>query len=191
MKEIEKYKGIYNTPKRGKRYGSKNHGQLALPLIELLSPQAIVDIGCGWNNFISSCKTISPHIKAIGVDFACPGADVLADAKLLPFKNKVFDVLTCFDVLEHIIESDIDHVLKEFNRISSYFIFSISYVPSKWKYNGLDLHLTVKQKDWWLDHISHAGACNISSYYKGHYLIGGWRTSRININQHSEARPAP
>lgn len=55
--------------------------------------------------------------------------DVVGDARYLPFKDKSFDTVTCFEVIEHIPPEDRDRVLKEMVRVAKYII--IISVPSR------------------------------------------------------------
>lgn len=172
MKEIDKYKFIYSNREIYKKYGRNNNGKSSFPLIQLLNPQSLIDVGCGHNDF---CKMIIEkiNINAIGVDFACESADIVCDALNLPFENKSFDLLTCFDMLEHLLPEQVDDCLKEFQRVSYKFVFSICYRPSFKTCFGLNLHPTVENEDWWIDKISKFGGHNIQKYKK--FIYGYWK----------------
>ena len=172
--EREKYEGIYNSAS-GKRYGHKNHGKNFIPFIKEWQPKSLVDIGCGYNEFVKETKLLG--IDSIGVDFACRDADIIADAKNLPFENKKFDVLTSFDMLEHLLPSEVKIVLKEFSRVSNRFVFSISYQPSVWKWKGQTLHPTVMPEEWWICRIVELGGTHIKKI--GRYITGNWTESNI------------
>jgi SAM-dependent methyltransferase len=173
--ELAKYKGIYSGENpRYRGYGSSNHGARALPIVEKWMPESLLDVGCGHNHFVKSVLALAqPPRVATGVDFACPGADILADATALPFEAKQFDTLTAFDMLEHVLPEQVDTVLSEFARVSRRFIFSISYVPSVIKWNGENLHPTVQPESWWLRRIMKAGGAFIKK--EGHYITGEWQ----------------
>jgi len=171
MQEIEKYKLIYSNPQQYSNYGHSNHGSQSLDLILNLSISSIIDVGCGFNEFCNSIRK-KLNIFCLGVDFACPGADIIANACDLPFNKKQFDLLTSFDMLEHLLPSEIETCLKEFNRVSKKFIFSISYRPSFITCKGYNLHPTVKQESWWIEKIQDAGCANVLKYKN--YLYGDW-----------------
>lgn len=168
--EKEKYEGIYSCESIYPNYGKTNHGKSAIKIIKEWSPKSLIDIGCGHNQFVKEIRSL--NISSIGLDFACPGADIIADAKNIPFENKKFDVLTAFDMLEHLLQEDVPIVLKEFKRVSSRFIFSICYRPSVIKWKGHTLHPTVMPEDWWIEQLAKAGAVKIQK--DSQFIIGEW-----------------
>lgn len=70
-----------------------------------------------------------------------------------PFQDETFDLITCFDVLEHLDERDVYSTRNEIYRIlkpGGTFFCNISLRPSNtFDLDGRDLHRTVKQPDWW------------------------------------------
>ena len=171
--EVSKYLGIYADAHRAARYGHTCHGTKALPLVEEWSPESLVDIGCGWNEFAGHVRQLPrPPLNVVGVDFACPGADVIADATHLPFERKQFDCLTAFDMLEHLRPEQVNLALAEMARISKRFIFSISYVDSVNPWQGQTLHPTVMPEAWWIQRLMQAGAGDLRK--EGHYICGQW-----------------
>lgn len=171
MNEIHKYNGIYASPEHG-NYGHVNHGAKALKLLIKAPPVSVVDVGCGWNEFCGLVRDSLPTSRCVGVDFACPGAEVKAEAHEMPFADKEFELLTAFDMLEHVTPEMVDVVLAEMARVSHRFIFSISYVPSKRTWQGENLHPTVQPEEWWITRIMRAGGINIAKW--GRYLMGTW-----------------
>lgn len=134
----------------------------------------MLDVGCGYNEFKQELLKVAPKIKVVGVDFSCPGADLIANAESLPFADKEFDVLTAFDMLEHILPDQVEPILNEFCRVSKRFVFSISHVPSVNKWKGEGLHPTVHSEQWWIIQIMKAGGLSIAK--SGRYLTGTWGT---------------
>ena len=179
MTEREKYEGIYSCGTMP-RYGHSNHGAQALPILQSWNPTSLIDIGCGYNEFVIKARRLIPGMRATGVDFACPGADIIADAVTLPFPRKSFDVLTAFDMLEHLLPEQVDTVLAEFARVSDRFIFSINYTPSVNKWKRQTLHPTVREKPWWIERIKAAGG--IPSKH-GHYITGHWVVRPVEPNE--------
>lgn len=170
--EKQKYDGIYSDPKRA-RYGHSNHGKVAVPLVaNKMATKSVLDVGCGGNEFKQEVLKLNPAIRVVGLDFSCPFADVICSAEKMPFKDKEFDVLTAFDMLEHILPDQVDDILNEFARVSNRFIFSISYVPSVNTFKGENLHPTVHSENWWIMQIMKAGGSSIQKY--GKYIMGAW-----------------
>ncbi len=79
------------------------------------------------------------------------------DSQTLPFEDEFFSLVTCFDVLEHLDESDIDATLQEIDRtmlIGGTLLCAVSCrkAGTADKF-GDNLHRTVKATDWWIDRI--------------------------------------
>lgn len=172
--EREKYKGIYSAKEGYVGYGHSNHGNRAIRHVAVaMKPESVLDVGCGYNEFKKQVLELKKDLKITGVDFACPGADIISDAHNLPFKDKEWDVLTSFDMLEHILPDQVDLVLKEFARVSKRFVFSIAHQPSVIKWKGENLHPTVHSENWWILRIMHHGGFNIKKVDR--YITGEWK----------------
>ena len=75
----------------------------------------------------------------------------------LPHEDDFFSVVTCFDMLEHLDETDIDTTLREISRTlrkGGLFFGSVSCRPSGLNdQNGENLHRSVRGVDWWIDRV--------------------------------------
>ena len=184
--EQKKYKNIYNgngifgyngkeSKKERKKYGHGNKIDDNINYIKNINPSSIADIGCGHNEFIQECKKVF-NIKANGVDFACPSSDIQACATSLPFKNKEYDVITSYDMLEHIPEKELPKVFKEFSRVSERFIFIICTKRSIITINEDILHICKKPPIWWVEKIVKFGSeINDINFKKGKlFIYGRW-----------------
>jgi len=171
--EIAKYEGIYASPTAFPRYGHSNHGARAVRVLQKWQAASVLDVGCGWNEFAKQAREALPGSRVVGVDAACPGADVQAEAVQLPFADKEFVTVTAFDVLEHLPECEVNAALAEMARVSSSFVFSISYVDSVNKWKGQTLHPTVRPESWWIERIMQAGGVHIAQ--NGRFLTGHWQ----------------
>lgn len=100
----------------------------------------------------------------------------------LPFEDDFFTLVTCFDVLEHLDECDIDSMLEEIHRVtrkSGVIFLSVSNrssgVNDKF---GDNLHRTVRSVDWWIDKFSPDNA-----NYDGHrQQLAMWKHIRLTDN---------
>jgi len=173
-RDIEKKKYIYLnnfTWGDGKQYGESFHGKKTLKAFDFkqYDIKTILDVGTGRGQAVHYMNNI--NLEAKGVDFAIkPNAAYdqkmffTSPAHELPFEDKSFDCITCFDVLEHCITEEIELILREFHRVAKkLFIFSISFGPSKIytplvekNMNG-QLHQTVKPWKWWESKIQKHG----------------------------------
>lgn len=181
MTELEKYKGIYAHPAYA-FYGHSNHGAKAAGVVEQkirMHGAPLLDVGCGWNEFAKAIR--GTGVDATGVDFACPGADVVAHAHELPFGDKYFGVLTSFDMLEHLTPEQVEPTLKEFSRVSKSFVLSISHKPSRVKWCGENLHPTVFPQEWWINKIIAVGGGDIDVV--NGYIVGKWSLTPLSLER--------
>jgi len=156
----------------GTGYGATNHGHAAIPLILKLKPRFIADFGCGRNDFIGELRRLGTD--GLGIDFAFPEADVPRAMHKTGLLDRVADVVTSFDALEHLLPEDVDAVLAEMRRIArprGHFIFSICIRPSKTTVAGEGLHPTVRTLAWWLERIGHVGKVTAPKA-EGRYIVG-------------------
>lgn len=169
--EQKKYEWI---KKNNHSYGSSFHGKNVTDLLlkEKNHINSIADIGTGRGEF-SKWAADNLCKEVYGIDFAFDPYEHNKDKNItyyksfahnLPLKNKQVDILTSFDMLEHLVEEDIDIVFEEFYRVTKkLFIFSICTRDSTGFRGQLGtLHPTVKDIDWWHDKLSKYG--NIKTY---------------------------
>lgn len=134
---------------------------LALAFIELAKPnknETCIDFGCGTGR---GAALISACCKVIGIDFVdnCLDEDVNIEFKQHDLTQPL-DIFPpaqygfCTDVLEHINEKDVDKVLYNILSSARNVFFNISTVPDHFgSVIGEQLHLTVKDKDWWTEKL--------------------------------------
>jgi ubiquinone/menaquinone biosynthesis C-methylase UbiE len=110
-----------------------------------------IDVGCGLAESLEIAN---------GLGFKARGCDVVqsacnrSDVDLIPgahdlgiYKDNQFHVLTCNDVLEHVLEEDVPAALREMGRVTSRAILlGISSKPGKY-------HCTIKSDQWWMEQI--------------------------------------
>lgn len=170
--EKQKYDEIYNKLK-WKSYLKSNKGKNSIDIIKKLNPSSILDVGCGPNLF---CKdTIKDLCDCQGLDFAGKWQDIEADLcdNLIYIRDKQYDLVTCFDTMEHLLLSCVDNALSEMRRISRRFIMQIDYnKKSVLEVFGSTLHPTVKNKNWWHEKIMEF-AENIQE--EKEYIYGSWK----------------
>lgn len=132
-----------------------------------------LDVGCGVGFVASYLSGKTFDLNVFGVDISdvsierakkrlshVPGSaqrlSVLTEQKL-PFDDDFFQLVTCFDMLEHLDVEDIDATLAEIDRVVSpggVFFGSVSCRKSGIDdINGENLHRTVESVDWWLERL--------------------------------------
>lgn len=121
---------------------AKRHGQ----------GKSLLDVGTGRHETLTFASVAgfqgcmgTEVVRELLVD----GLVVYAEAHSLPFEDGSFDHVTCFDVLEHLIEDDIRPALREMYRVARISCtVSASEQPSI--YNGRELHISKRPKAKWL-----------------------------------------
>lgn len=161
-----------------------------------MSPLAVLDLGCSGGGFVRDC--INDGCLAVGLEgsnyssihrraewavipeflFTC---DITSDFEVLlksPDGLKLidFDVITSWDVLEHIDENDLakiaDNVRKHL-KPGGVFISSIS--PNEEIVKGVKLHPTVHPKKWWVRKFREMGFENqeaLVAYFNTQFIRG-------------------
>lgn len=171
--EKEKYNHIYDKL-RWKSYLTGNHGDKSKDIVDILKPKNILDVGCGANLF---CKSTIKNIECLGLDFAGPYKDIYGDLCIGfdDISDKQFDLVTCFDTMEHLLPSCVDIALSEMQRVSNRFLFQIDYNKESILYVfNSPLHQTVKSKAWWHRKIKEYSSSLTES---GKYISGIWKTT--------------
>ena len=137
--------------------------------LEMLSGRSL-DIGCGVGFVLNYLAGPNFDLNVFGVDVSdlavqqaqarmqqIPGGPnqvSIIDSQKLPFEGHFFSLVTCFDVLEHLDEQDIDSTISEILRTlcpGGVFLGSVSCRKSGVDdLHGDNLHRTVKSPDWWI-----------------------------------------
>lgn len=155
--ERDKYLWIYRES-GSRSYGKRNHGGGAYNLILEMKPLTLLDVGCGKGLLVEWAK--KQGIDAEGMDFAS-GYGVCGDILDMPFPDNSFEIVTAFDVLEHLRPEDLNRGLEEMSRVAiKKWIFSIGYGPSKviTPDGPMQLHpISTRDKNWWTPILSRYG----------------------------------
>lgn len=86
------------------------------------------------------------------LNYLVDGEVYQAPAHQLPFNDASFDHVTCFDVLEHLIASDLEPVLRELRRVARKTITVSASERSSFygSPDGRDLHISARPRRKWL-----------------------------------------
>ena len=144
-----------NISNKWLKYGHSFEGRKHIKNILALRPKSVIDIGCGGNEFCNHLKKRKRYFfskkKFVGVDIACPSADIIAPAHNIPtVRDKEFDLCTSFDCIEHIPEEEMNAAFKEFKRISNRVFLQICLESSPTTIDGENLHVCIKPEKWWI-----------------------------------------
>lgn len=129
-----------------------------------------LDVGCGVGFAFEYLSRANFNFDPYGVDISDDAiaearrrlADhknasqrlTVIDSQTLPFEDSFFALVTCFDVLEHLDDADIDSTLIEIDRVlqpGGTFLGAVSCreAGSSDKF-GDNLHRTIQSTDWWI-----------------------------------------
>jgi ubiquinone/menaquinone biosynthesis C-methylase UbiE len=146
-KEIEKYRNVYN---RYVHYGmSDDRRDPVLKAISGLSG-SFLDVSCGRGELIAEASRIGfkPVMGTEAVPELCGGNVQQAVITDLPFRDESFDVVTCIDVIEHVLEPDIVPGLLELERVCrGVLIIAAADYPTYW--DGVNLHPSARPYSEW------------------------------------------
>ena len=183
----------------GTKHDNSRHGRFNSKLYALFPKRHlnILDLGCSGGGFVRDClndghlavglegSDYSKKFKraewAIIPDFLLT-CDVTATFELAiqsvegSLDPLHFDIVTSWEFMEHIAEDDIEKVaanVKRHLKPGGLWIMSVS--SDEDVVNGVALHQTVQEKDWWVRKFSELGFSNLEthvSYFNHHFVRG-------------------
>jgi hypothetical protein len=120
----------------------------------------VLDVGCGRGHVVHHLH--AHGIRALGIDPALPepGAHLLRGDLRSLVRFACADVVTCFDVLEHLQLEQAEHLLGAMRAISPRICLAIANMEDPHEVPGLgrvELHVTRLDPHIWLDIIAAAG----------------------------------
>lgn len=145
-----------------------------LPLIKgFKSGGRLLDVGCGTGHFLKYVHETDQSWSVYGVDpsnllrnvAARNSRAIIRNGTLsaIPFDDSYFDVITCYDVLEH--SMDLKRNVKELRRVLKPGGLLFVQAPN---YRSLMARLTGDRWDWWCipDHVLHFSYNCLRAYVK-------------------------
>jgi len=167
----------------------------------------VLDLGCSGGGFVKSL--LDGGALAVGIegsDFSLKysranwpflGNKMLFTADITkPFQislEKVFakepikfHVITMWEVLEHLKETDLQFCLQNVrNHLLENGLFIVSVSPDECPYDGIALHQTIKNGDWWLEVFKNSGFIrrkDIEGFLNGQYIRGPKQFAKSSLN---------
>lgn len=138
--------------------------QTARHIMDKFNPERTLDVGCAKGFLVKALSEMA--VDAYGIDpsvYAVSNAhpDIaekinLEAAQSIPYPDDTFDVVTCFDVLEHIPAREVPKTLKEMLRVSKQWVI-LRMVTQEVEGDLDSSHETIRDKDWWTEKIEKAG----------------------------------
>ena len=137
-----------------------------------------LDVGCGRAETLDLARAEGHQVYGIEtVPQLCERADVQhGDVCALPFSDKFFDNVTCYDVLEHILPGEEQRALDEMGRVCRGLLFLSTNDRASKLPDGTELHVNKRKRDvWHQDFVRRWGEDNIVSSLKGPHDDWHWR----------------
>lgn len=140
----------------------QKHYVWALQMLDLLEPEQILDYGCGRGPFVHAFRFYSAC--ASGYDPFVPDDSVIGLARGAVRATKPvgkFELVMCFDVLEHLNEQEISAVIDEVIAYSSKNVLtSICYFDDP-NFPRDATHKTARSEAWWESQFTRRGCKRI------------------------------
>lgn len=185
-------RGIYGELVYGSPYichGLTRVWQLMWFRKDWLKDKKILAVGSGNGFEIVALRKAGYDVT--GLDLFVPDVkmvkevSIVGDMSRMPFKNKQFDLITCFETLEHINPDMNDVILGECKRVADRAIFSIS-IQRDLPY---DTHINVHTPEWWIAKfgelgfgINHMQIHPMCHFISSEYAYEGYHNDSIMID---------
>lgn len=147
--EFIKYERAYKNPKYRMKGARKIDAEF--DLVNLPCRGSYLDVSCGQGDMLEIAERIGFAIVQ-GTEIIpdlIKGSVVYAEAHDLPFEDNSFDVVTMFDVIEHLIPGDDEKACRELARVSKKFILITANNKPSFNKAGDDLHINKRDYDEW------------------------------------------
>ena len=152
----------------------------------------LLDIGCGAGDFPEAFSFYRPDLKIFAIDISKKAIALaqkrnlniefkVASAESIPYKNNYFDIVTCFDVVEHVKSPE--EVLKEIARVTKKGGIFQTFIPveDSWALpEGFLIKIGWKAKEIYGGHPHH---------YSSEYVLkilkdAGFRIKKVRYGEH-------
>lgn len=155
-------------PKLHKRFSR----QITL-IKKITSRGKFLDVGCGTGYFLTYLKEYHSQWQIYGVEPSTLLREVASSnvgtrirrgtLNNIPFPNTYFDIITCYDVLEHSV--DLHNNLSELRRVLKPNGLILVQAPN---YKSIMAYITGKKWDWWCipDHVLHFSYDFLTAYFQ-------------------------
>ena len=161
---IKRYREEHKSAKRFRGYKHIfDRAAILRDVIEATGAKTMLDYGCGKGMHIGKSNSSSPLPERLRKELGIsriygydPGYPPFAELPQGPF-----DIVTSFDVLEHIPEEDlISWVIEElFTLARQALVVQVACYPSSKRFDGSkqNQHVTVQPPEWWQEHFAAIG----------------------------------
>lgn len=176
--EVNKYPRAYKHPNYRMGDARRRHAQAIVTGFDVRG--SYLDVGCGRGEMLK-------HARALGFErvqgtevvpslYEAPDV-IMAMAHDLPFDDGEFEVVTCLDVLEHLLPEDTEIVLAELDRVASKHVVVTANNKSS-RSLGMELHVNRRPYDEWDQIITDTLAGSVEWVARGVNISETWVTTR-------------
>lgn len=126
------------------RMGSRRMDDALRNLVNLPRRGSYLDVGCGRGEMLGFAERygFAPVQGVEVVPELIDGARVIrGEAHALPFADKSWDVVTLFDVIEHLLPGDDEAVVRELVRVARHHVLITANSTSSTLPDGTELHV--------------------------------------------------
>ncbi len=148
--EHEKYIRAYQTNSYG--MGHARMLEAVADLVELGTRGSYLDVGCGRGEMLGHAMVLgfNPVMGAEVVPSLVDGVRVLwGEVHDLPFADAMFDVVTMFDVIEHLLPGDDELACRELARVAKRHILITANNKTSQLAIGEELHINRRPYEEW------------------------------------------
>lgn len=144
--EAAKYVEAY----KDEHYRMSAHRRAMVRDIIALTPgKTLLDVGTGRGETLEEARDFGIVAKGTETVPALLNENVVtAFLPNLPFADKEFDVVTCFEVLEHLLPKDLIPALKELGRVAKRWVV-VSVCTNPDYVGGVNLHPSARSEEAW------------------------------------------
>jgi ubiquinone/menaquinone biosynthesis C-methylase UbiE len=172
--------------KYAKCYQSSRYAMGALRMADAVKDLAALpvrgsylDVGCGRGEMLTHAQHMGfypVHGVEVVPDLIDGKRVVYGEAHILPFPDKAFDVVSLFDVIEHLEPGDDEDVCREMDRVAvKHILLTANNKPSHCPVTGADLHINRRPYDEW-DRLFREWFTGKVTRLSGRcYVSEGWR----------------
>lgn len=147
--EVAKYRACYQDPNY--RMGRPRMLDAQGDVAGLPRRGSYLDVGCGRGEMLAFAERegFSPVRGVEALDELADGERIVVGrGHALPFPDKAFDVVTLFDVIEHLVPGDDEATCKELARVARHHIvLTANNRPST--HYGVELHINRRPYQEW------------------------------------------
>lgn len=144
--EALKYKECYGD----ERYGMPTYRRnLVRDVLAATPGETVLDVGTGRGETLEEADALGKNpMGTETVDDLCNERVIKALLPELPFPDKSFDIVTCWEVLEHLLPADVELSINELVRVAkNYIVVSVCEAPHV--VGGVNLHPSAMPREKW------------------------------------------